>query len=1404
MQGSGYLLVGYHHVDAAFAIKLALDLKNMGVNVWLDRFDMTSEDDWIATSRSALSDCAVFLPVMSPDYVASRYGRHEVERAHGAGRVILPVLLRYVHASDWLVEVGYDHVDMTDWQSSTAYDKSLQTLRDRVEALGLVAVKQIVNPEVRYLNHIIAQVELQKAILAFVRLSYPKAEEQDEPEFRPEPLIEPTWGLNGPFLLDFGGDVRVISDLHAFFKGQHQHVLVSPNGFGKTTTLQRLLLDDAIQYRDEPRRSSIPLYVSLSDWQSDEPFQAFLQRHWWLKADISQWFSLDGLRLYLDDLDSLAGRSEQFEQLRQWLDQHRKTVRVVLACSDVAYYQSLNLSLPVVRIEGMTASRVEATINLVLGVQGAVIFWQKLFPESRWDWALRNPLYLQMLLFVYQHSPLADLPPSPAELISRWMRINWEREQILQHPNWVPLDEVIPALSDWAFDTIALGLEASSSPTQLSKYLPNEGVWYVMASAHIIRLETTGASFFHRAILNVLASRYLRQAGIHAYLSRPVSDENGQRIAQSWDAPLKMLMGFADDGEVFLRQIMDVDPFLAVMGLLEGAPASDFARNQAVIRLMDYSINQESALIGETIHLLNRLYDGDLVHYLLEFMRQGSWQERILATQFLRQQTIAIPPDLNSVLDAWSWNIDYDVLSHLRFMLEDALPVLIHQLANADWRHRRGAAWALGELGDKAAVVPLFEALEDGDTLVKREVISALRRIQDGAVAERLVTLLLDEDIGVRKMTAYAVADMGMTSIPALIRLLKSEDVNAKRVAIGVLGRIADATVIPDILSYLKHPNPEVRAVCVTALGNIGHPSVIQALAPLLQETSIPRWGTQSISELTQQALEKIGTEDAMYLIQRFLNKNTKTSGSASRAKEMLKQQSVRHRQDVLSAEAQQMATDDVQYESNNDNSSRMGTPTTDWLKDIESTDSSVRRQAIEMLSATGSREYLQIILNGLDDVDTQVRCASVKGLAHYAYEDALPGLEKALYDDDILVTGIAADILRQAGTLAVPVFRQALQSMSADVRAVAVESLGQIGDKDIVEDLRALSDDTEVPSFDQSASVGDKVTVALRALGAPIEKSRPVVKPQADESSTIANLHPHDIIISPEWEPIAPSGFETVLENEHNTLLPITSYEAQSSTLSDNILENTPDWQPIWRHLVGEDWHTQQQAAKDLIRLVKEADLTHDMRFLEHITSGLSHSDAMIRWVCVEALAWIGDVHTVPLLIQRLEDRSWTVRVAIVRTLAKIGHSTAVPALIGLLKDEHELVREVAAHALGEFQAQSAVPDLLALLDDKGFVARAAVEALGEIGSQEVVPQLLSMLQLSDEQLKWTIIEALGKIRDPQAVSHLIPYLDVNYVPLWDNTGDETLPKMTALALERIGTQEAKNALNVWRNQRK
>lgn len=135
-------------------------------------------------------------------------------------------------------------------------------------------------------------------------------------------------------------------------------------------------------------------------------------------------------------------------------------------------------------------------------------------------------------------------------------------------------------------------------------------------------------------------------------------------------------------------------------------------------------------------------------------------------------------------------------------------------------------------------------------------------------------------------------------------------------------------------------------------------------------------------------------------------------------------------------------------------------------------------------------------------------------------------------------------------------------------------------------------------------------------------------------------------------------------------------------------------------------------------------------------------------------ALPFAADDQTYPAYLDALSDTSWAVQAHAADALGKIGNPLAVEPLIAILKDKKE----------------------------KWMVRKEAAIALGGIGDRRAVVPLVDVLENHEDYFEnhpkrrcsrdclattWSIVLALGELRDPRAVDAVFAYLERSDYPL-------------------------------------
>jgi len=238
---------------------------------------------------------------------------------------------------------------------------------------------------------------------------------------------------------------------------------------------------------------------------------------------------------------------------------------------------------------------------------------------------------------------------------------------------------------------------------------------------------------------------------------------------------------------------------------------------------------------------------------------------------------------------------------------------------------------------------------------------------------------------------------------------------------------------------------------------------------------------------------------------------------------------------------------------------------------------------------------------------------------------------------------------------------------------------------------------------------------------------------------------------------------------------------------------------------LSDEDWGVREEAATMLGSF-------KDPRAIVPLTRALHDTDRAVREAAIGALSSIGepsipalgtcladpalhvqeaasailasiaDTRVFAPLVAALRSHDWIVRMHAAKALGRIGDPQAVPALMPLLQDKVKAVREEASSALAAIGSAAVSALLLALQHEEWLVRLHAVEALGKLKSPDAVdPLLRTLFNDRDSAIREDVVRALGAIGDARAVDYLVTVMK-----------EPTLRLLAVEALGHIGDRRA------------
>jgi HEAT repeat protein len=185
----------------------------------------------------------------------------------------------------------------------------------------------------------------------------------------------------------------------------------------------------------------------------------------------------------------------------------------------------------------------------------------------------------------------------------------------------------------------------------------------------------------------------------------------------------------------------------------------------------------------------------------------------------------------------------------------------------------------------------------------------------------------------------------------------------------------------------------------------------------------------------------------------------------------------------------------------------------------------------------------------------------------------------------------------------------------------------------------------------------------------------------------------------------------------------------------------------------------------------------------IPHLTTALSDSDSNVAAAAAESLGLIGDPSSLPSLLEKLERDDLLIRYAILEALVKIGSPVPLDSITSLAGDP--LLKKALFECLGVIGDIGSVPLLINGLSERARnVREAALAALDMIRSRsasaeltnqiglslkalagtEAVEYLMAMQESGDRKVRSAAIAVLGMVGDPRALDVLLKgYCDEN-----------------------------------------
>lgn len=290
--------------------------------------------------------------------------------------------------------------------------------------------------------------------------------------------------------------------------------------------------------------------------------------------------------------------------------------------------------------------------------------------------------------------------------------------------------------------------------------------------------------------------------------------------------------------------------------------------------LVPFFNDSASWVLRPAIKIGFRVAHKQMVQWLATALSEGNSAKRGLLLSGINHQ-FAVPKLISSVLLCLK-DPDPDVRLRAWLFLRwqhcvDLFSTLLDSLNDIDWQIRQRISSELCYLWDPRAMDALLQGLNDANPYVRREIVEAIGAIQEpDAIPFLCAHLEVEADKQVRESVVYALANIDtQQAMEIVFQQIPVVGHSYRHLITPKLAKWISPKGLDQVLENFDFADNQTRATFAQMLGLMQEISAIDLLAKALNDPDL------EVALEAAEALAKIGSDEAVEVIQRFLSEPT-------------------------------------------------------------------------------------------------------------------------------------------------------------------------------------------------------------------------------------------------------------------------------------------------------------------------------------------------------------------------------------------------------------------------------------------------------------------------------------------------------------------------------------------------